>query len=149
MFAAMASKVDYQNTFSTQHRSLRVCHLYNKNGLLFLFRGRLPHVFADLLETGYMQRVPFQPFVVSRISIAQNKSSGKMRLILDLNELNHFVEKKKVKIKDWNAALNYFRKDYCFSLFKFDLKSCYHHIARNKKSSYIFCFLLERYFLPL
>ena len=45
-----------------------------------------------------------------------------MRLILDLSELNHFVEKKKVKIKDWNAALNYFRKDCCFFLIQFLFK---------------------------
>ena len=62
-----------------------------------------------------------------------------MRLILDLSELNNFVEKKKVKFEDWNVALNYFRKD-CF-LFKFDLKSGYHHIdiCRNQITYFAFC----------
>ena len=61
-----------------------------------------------------------------------------MRLILGLGELNNFVEKKKVKFEDLNVALNYFRKD-CF-LFKFDLKSGYHHIdiCRNQ-ITFFFC----------
>ena len=67
----------------------------------------------DLLESGCIEKVPFQPFVVSPLSVAHNKGSGKKRLILDLSELNKFVDKKKVKFEDWNVALNFFNKD-CF-----------------------------------
>lgn len=73
------------------------------------------------MESGCIEIVPFQPFVVSPLSVAHNKGSGKKRLILDLSELNNFVDKKKVKFEDWNVALNFFNKDWF--LFKFDLKS--------------------------
>lgn len=92
----------------------------------------------DLLESGCIEKVPFQPFVVSPLSVAHNKGSGKKRLILDLSELNKFVDKKKVKFEDWNVALNFFNKD-CF-LFKFDLKSGYHHIDICRKQLTYFAF---------
>ena len=99
---------------------------------------------ADLLETGCIQKVPFQPFIVSPLSVAVNKSSGKKRLILDLSELNNFVEKKKVKFEDWNVALDFFTKD-CY-LFKFDLKSGYHHIDICSKQITYFAFRWEGHF---
>ena len=99
---------------------------------------------ADLLETGCIQKVPFQPFIVSPLSVAVNKSSGKKRLILDFRELNNFVEKKKVKFEDWNVALDFFTKD-CY-LFKFDLKSGYHHIDICSKQITYFAFRWEGHF---
>lgn len=50
-------------------------------------------------------------------------SSGKKRLILDLSVLNKCV--KKDKFQDWKLALQFFTKD--SFLFKFDVKSGYHH----------------------
>jgi hypothetical protein len=41
---------------------------------------------ADLLETSCIQKVPFQPFVISSSSVAVNERSGKMRHIFDLSE---------------------------------------------------------------
>lgn len=89
---------------------------------------------SDLLDSGCMQEVPFEPYVISPLSVAENKGSGKKRLILDLSQLNFFVEKR----KDWNVAFNFFNKD-CF-LFKFDLKSGYHHIDICKKQISYFSF---------
>ena len=81
---------------------------------------------SDLLESRCVQEVPFHPWVVSPLSVAVNKGSGKKRLILDFqSDLNHYVEKRKVKFEDWNTAN-------CF-MFKLDLKSGYHHIDMCKK----------------
>ena len=96
---------------------------------------------SDLLESGCVQEVPFQPFVISPLSVAENKASGKKRLFLDLSELNHYVQKRKVKFEDWNVAKHFFQKD-CF-LFKFDLKFGYHHLDICKKTAYIFFLQLE------
>ena len=49
---------------------------------------------SDLLESGCIQEVPFHPWVVSTLSVAENKGSGIKRLFLDLSDLNHYVEKK-------------------------------------------------------
>ena len=70
--------------------------LIKKNGYVVPFQR--PPPFSK-------ERVPFQLLVVSPLSVAQNKGSGKMRLILYLSEQNNFVEKKKVKFEDWKIAL--------------------------------------------
>jgi hypothetical protein len=80
---------------------------------------------SELLETGCVRRVPFKPTVVNPLSVAEN-SLGKKRLILDLSILNTFVKKDKIKFEDWKIVMQYFEAD-CF-MFKFDLKSGYHHI---------------------
>ncbi|XP_065940519.1 uncharacterized protein [Magallana gigas] len=78
-----------------------------------------------LLLSSCIIQVPFIPVVVNPLSVAMN-SSGKKRLILDLSVLNKFVRRDKVKFEDWKIALQYFQKG--FHMFKFDLKSGYHHI---------------------
>ena len=55
-------------------------------------------------------RSSFHPWVVSPLSVAENKGSGKKRLILDLSELNHYVEKRKVKFEDWNTVKHFFKQ---------------------------------------
>ncbi|CAC5397425.1 unnamed protein product [Mytilus coruscus] len=79
---------------------------------------------SELLNIGCVIETPFQPFVVNPLSVAV-QSSGKKRLILDLNEVNVFIKKERIKFEDWKVALNYFTKD-CYQ-FKFDLKSGYFH----------------------
>ncbi|XP_065943705.1 uncharacterized protein [Magallana gigas] len=80
---------------------------------------------SELLLSSCIIQVPFIPVVVNPLSVAMN-SSGKKRLILDLSVLNKFVRRDKVKFEDWKIALQYFQKG--FHMFKFDLKSGYHHI---------------------
>ncbi|CAC5366298.1 unnamed protein product [Mytilus coruscus] len=93
---------------------------------------------SELLNIGCVIETPFQPFVVNPLSVAV-QSSGKKRLILDLNELNVFIKKEKITFEDWKVALNYFTKD-CYQ-FKFDLKSGYfHYDACTKQHTYLgFC----------
>ena len=67
---------------------------------------------SELLEKGCVVEASIRPHVINPLSVAIN-SSGKKRLILDLHEVNLHV-------------MHYFHKgDF---MFKFDLKSGYHHI---------------------
>ena len=47
-------------------------------------------------------------------------------MILDLRYVNDHLEKRKVKFEDWKTFQNYISSENY--LFKFDLKSGYHHI---------------------
>lgn len=78
----------------------------------------------DLVDSGCVYEVPFTPYVVNPLSVAINKSNKK-RLILDLSILNKYVKKERFKFEDWRTALQMFNKN--SFLFKFDLKSGYHH----------------------
>lgn len=80
---------------------------------------------SDLLLSGCTTHVPFKPVVVNPLCVAMS-SSGKKRLILVQSVLNKFVRKDRVKFEDWEIALQYFQNGYY--MFKFDLKSEYHHI---------------------
>ena len=79
---------------------------------------------SELVYSGCVQNVPFIPYVVDPLSVATNKS-GKKRLILDLSVLNKFVKKHKFKFEDWKLAIQFFKED--SYLYKFDLRSGYHH----------------------
>lgn len=79
---------------------------------------------GDLVKSGCVIQVPFRSFVVSPLSVAENRE--KKRLILDLSMLNGFLKKEKIKFEDHKLALQYFENN-CFCI-KFDLKSGYHHI---------------------
>ena len=65
------------------------------------------------------------PDIINQLSVS-TRSSGKQRLILDLRHVNAFLYKQKFKCEDLSVATQIFDKD-CY-LFKFDLKSGYHHI---------------------
>lgn len=79
---------------------------------------------SQLSKTGCVVEVTHRPYIVSPLSVAENRS--KKRLILDLSRLNNYVKYEKIKFEDWKTAMDYFEKD-CYCL-KFDLKSGYHHI---------------------
>ena len=68
-----------------------------------------------------------KPFVSNPLSVAID-SKGKKRLILDLSSVNEFVWKQKVKFDDWKMFENFIDADGEAFLFKFDLKSGYHHV---------------------
>jgi hypothetical protein len=79
---------------------------------------------SELVDSGCVHEVPFITCVVNPLSVATNKS-GKKRLILDLSVLNKFVKKQKFKFEDWKLAIKFFKED--SYLYKFDLRSGYHH----------------------
>ena len=66
-----------------------------------------------------------KPIVCSPLSVVSN-SAGKLRLVLNLRYLNQFMHTVKFKYEDLRTAALLFEKgEY---LFKFDLKSGYHHL---------------------
>ena len=69
----------------------------------------------ELLNSGSVVEVPNPPYVVNPLSVSI-QSSGKMRLILDLRHVDNHIR---------NACI-YLSSDHY--MFKFDLKSGYHHI---------------------
>ena len=79
----------------------------------------------DLLENRCVRRVDQKPIVCSPLSVVSN-SAGKLRLVLNLKYLNQFMHTVKFKYEDLRTAALLFEKEEY--LFKFDLKSGYHHL---------------------
>ena len=80
------------------------------------------------LKSNRVVEVPFKPHVINLLSVSSNK--GKRRLIVYLRNINNHLEKRKVKFEDWKVFQNYlFLENF---LFKFDLKSGYHHVEIYK-----------------
>ena len=80
---------------------------------------------CDLLRTKCVGILDHKPDIVNPPSLSI-QSSGKKRLILDLRHVNLYVFKRKFRCEDVLVALQIFSQG--FFLFKFDLKSGYHHV---------------------
>ena len=80
---------------------------------------------SDLLRTKRVEILGHQPDIVNPLSVSV-QPSGKKRLILDLRHVNLYVFKRKFRFEDISVAIQIFSKGYY--LFKFDLKSGYHHV---------------------
>ena len=80
---------------------------------------------TDLLRSRCVEPLHQQPEIVNPLSVSI-QTSGKRRLILDLRHVNLYLFKRKFKCEDISVALQIFSKG--FYLFKFDLKSGYHHV---------------------
>ena len=70
-------------------------------------------------------RVTEKPYICSPLSVVSN-STGKLHLVLNLRYLNQFLHGISFKYEDLRVAALMFEQDEF--LFKFDLKSGYHHI---------------------
>ena len=80
---------------------------------------------TQLLANRCIRKVDQKPHICSPLSVVEN-ADKKLRLVLNLRYLNQSLQKVKFKYEDLRVALLMFtRKDF---LFKFDLKSGYHHI---------------------
>ena len=79
----------------------------------------------ELLSLNLIEEIFCAPDIINPLSVSTQRS-GKQRLILDLRHVNTFIYKQKFKCEDLSAATQVFDKG--FYLFKFDLKSGYHHI---------------------
>ena len=88
------------------------------------------HQFVDeavqgLLLNRCVTKVNKEPYVCSPLSVVSN-SVGKLRLVLNLHYLNQSLHVTKFKYEDLRvAALMFEKHEY---MFKFDLKSGYHHV---------------------
>ena len=80
---------------------------------------------SDLFRLDLIEELACKPDIINPLSVS-TRSSGKQRLILDLRHVNQFLYKQKFKCEDLGVATQLFDRNYY--LFKFDLKSGYHHI---------------------
>lgn len=79
----------------------------------------------SLLTNRCIRRVEAEPWLCSPLLVVSN-STGKLRLVLNLRYVNQFLHVTKFKYEDLRvAALMLERDEY---MFKFDLKSGYHHV---------------------
>ena len=79
----------------------------------------------DLLRLDLIEELACKPNIINPLSVSI-RSSGKQRLILDLRHVNQFIYKQKFKCEDLSVAMQIFSRNYY--LFKFNLKSGYHHV---------------------
>ena len=79
----------------------------------------------ELILSGSVVQVSSPPHVVNPLSVSI-QSCGKKRLILHLRHVNKHIWKEKFKFEDIRNACVYLPFDHF--MFKFDLKSGYHHI---------------------
>ena len=87
--------------------------------------GFVSEALQELVHSGCVVEVSTPPHVVNPLSVSI-QSTGKKRLILDLRHVNFHVWKEKFKFEDIRTACNYLPYDQF--MFKFDLKSGYHHL---------------------
>lgn len=79
----------------------------------------------ELMRNRCVKKLDSKPSICSPLSVVNN-SDGKLRLVLNLRHLNQFLRKDKFKYEDLRVAtLMVEKEDF---LFKFDLKSSYHHV---------------------
>ena len=79
----------------------------------------------NLVRNRCAAQVDSQPYICSPLSVVSN-SAGKLRLVLNLKYLNQFLHVLSFKYEDLRtAALMFEPGEY---MFKFDLKSGYHHV---------------------
>ena len=80
---------------------------------------------SDLSRTKCVEILDYKPDIVNPLSV-YIQPSGKKKLIIDLRHVNLYVFKRKLRCEDESVALQIFPKG--FFLFKFNLKSGYHHV---------------------
>ena len=79
-----------------------------------------------LCQSGHVVRCAMPPYVVNPLSVSVQANSKK-RLILDLRSVRRNLQKKRMKYGNWLVYENsYFEVG--ANMFKFELKSGYHHI---------------------
>lgn len=87
---------------------------------------------ADLLASGAVQQVPFEPWVVSPLNVIERR--GKLRLVLDLTHVNQFLDTSGTKFRYETISTSrevLQRDDVMFSI---DLESAYHHVDMHPDS---------------
>ena len=80
----------------------------------------------ELLRSGSVIEVPFEPLVVNPLGV-DTRPSGKQRLILDLRHVNKFLVRDRIKFDDWRDFQQFVRPG--GFLFKFDLRKGYHRMS--------------------
>ena len=100
-----------------------VCLSSNRSALEH--RDFVSSAVCDLLELGLISEVLTPSTVINPLSVSVH-SEGKPRFILDLCHVNSYIPKAKFSMEDWKVFLQYLSRG--GFMYKFDLKSGYHHI---------------------
>ena len=95
------------------------------NGSALKERAFVSEAICNLISNKCLEVLDHPPAIVNPLSVS-TQSSGKKRLILDLRHVNLYIFKQKLKCEDLSVALKVMSNGYY--LFKFDLKSGYHHV---------------------
>ena len=82
----------------------------------------------SLLRKGVISESEQKPTVVNPLTVAYNKVA-KPRLVLDCRQINEYLHKFRFRYEDIRIAEEMFEKG--SFLFRYDLKSAYHHIMIN------------------
>ena len=87
---------------------------------------------ADLLARGSIIQTERPPLVINPLNVVEH--NGKLRLILDLVYVNHFISKEGLKFKYEGIKLTslYFTPD--DSIFSVDLEKAYHHVDMHEST---------------
>jgi hypothetical protein len=88
---------------------------------------------TELLDKHSITEVT-HPFIVNPLTVSVSDSS-KERLVLDLRNVNTFVDKQKVKFEGVKEAMVY--TNYSKYAIKFDLKSGYHHLEIHPEHIFV------------
>ena len=114
-----------ENGYHLPLKFLPPSHCQHNNKSTEIHRQFVDKAVQSLVMNRCIKRVETKPWVCSPLSVVSN-SAGKLRLVLNLRYLNQFLHVTKFKYEDLRvAALMFERQEY---MFKFDLKSGYHHI---------------------
>ena len=103
---------------------------FKNNKSAFQDKSFVDKTLEELLREGKIYKVR-KPFATNPLSVSEDPS-GKKRLILDVSFLNQFLWKEKIKFDDWKVFEDFIDSDAEAYLFKFDLKSGYHHVHIHK-----------------
>ena len=79
----------------------------------------------DLLDSNLIEEIFSRRTSLNLFPFPRTARVNKLKVTLDLRQVNAFVYKRKFKCEDLSAATQIFDKG--FSLFKFDFKFVYHH----------------------
>ena len=116
-----------ENGYKLPFQSVQAQKEFKNNKSSLIHSDFVTASIRDLLESNRIVELHSKPHVVSPRYVSANKE--KKRLILNLRYVNQHLERQRVRFEDWKVFQNYLVKD--GYLFKFDLKSGYHHIEIN------------------
>ena len=103
-------------------------HEFKNNKSAIIHSDFVTSSILELIDSHRIVELHSKPHVINPLSVSANKD--KKRLILDLRYVNRHLERQKVRFEDWKVFQNYLTNN--GFLFKFDLKSGYHHVEINR-----------------
>ena len=99
-------------------------HRLSNSASALKYKDFVSQAVAELLCNGCVKKLESAPHVCSPLSVVVN-AKGKKCLVINLHCLNQFLKKESFKYEDLCILLTLLKtQDY---LYKFDLKSGYHH----------------------